>query len=133
MTENKDTVRRYARESIEGKSRICPTCGADFVPNGPQKFCSVQCREQAYKIQRGERVCLECGKTFTPRRADQKCCCRECQKKRANRLLRVKTQGAREMQTAAPKKPEVSIRDALRIANEHGLTYGQAVGRGLIK
>lgn len=80
-------------------SRVCPECGAEFMPrNGGQVCCSDECRaarkrrlhNERYRREHGgfdrsPRVCPECGTAFEPKRKNQICCCAACAKVRAHR------------------------------------------------
>lgn len=81
-------------------SRVCPECGAAFMPrSGSQVCCSNKCsaarhqridrechrRARGADFDRSPRVCLECGTAFEPRRKNQVCCCAACAKVRARR------------------------------------------------
>ena len=81
-------------------SRVCPECGAEFMPRtGSQVCCSDECRAARHQridrecrrrargadFDRSPRVCLECGTSFEPRRKNQVCCCAACAKVRAHR------------------------------------------------
>ena len=80
-------------------SRVCPECGAAFVPlHGSQVCCSDKCRTARHQridrecrrrarrdFDRSPRVCPECGTTFEPRRKNQACCCAACAEVHAHR------------------------------------------------
>lgn len=65
----------------------CILCQKDYIPRKKeQKYCSVECQHQSYRVQKVERikrVCLKCGKEFfkIPSKANDKYgkyCSREC-------------------------------------------------------
>ena len=69
--------------------KICPNCGAFFVPdNCRQKYCGVQCRNAVANHKREsealheERFCEWCGKKFVTNRAGQKYCSARCRDRR---------------------------------------------------
>lgn len=78
--------------------RVCPECGAAFMPrNGGQVCCSDECRlarkrrlqAERYRRERGDfdrspRVCPECDTVFEPKRKNQTCCCTACAKVHAH-------------------------------------------------
>ena len=81
-------------------SRVCPECGAEFMPRtGWQVGWSDECRAARHQridrecrrrargadFDRSPRVCLECGASFEPRRKNQVCCCAACAKVHAHR------------------------------------------------
>ncbi len=82
------------------QKKICPHCGAEFVPNSNRQiFCSKECWNQSRQEQkqsdreneRGDhyyrqRVCEICGKTFWPNSSGQKFCSDDCQKKQHSKL-----------------------------------------------
>ena len=62
---------------------ICPNCNKEFDVIAAQKYCSIECREEARKsrnsAERQVKLCPNCNKDFTPiTRSDQKFCSVEC-------------------------------------------------------
>lgn len=116
--------------------KYCEDCGVeiDSGDNGQRKRCA-DCqskrRNEAARIrQAGKRaekrvgpssICKDCGAEFIRSSGAQKYC-PTCRRKRA--------EGAKPK--PKKKKKLLSLTEASRIANAHGLTYGQAVARGLV-
>lgn len=98
--EKRKAARIAANGGEQVKKKICPYCGAEFVPaSNRQQFCSKECCYQARqsqkaaerKAERGEhyyrqRKCLMCGKTYWPNSSRQEFCSDNCQSKRHNEV-----------------------------------------------
>ncbi len=81
------------------KKKICPHCGAEFVPtSNRQVYCTKDCRTQARQEEkeakriadRGEhfyrqRECEICGAVFWPNSSSQRYCGEDCQKQAHNK------------------------------------------------
>lgn len=66
-------------------NNICPVCGKEFIPHGPnQKICgSAECRRERVREYRrntvvgrdlAEKICMVCGKRFQPKNRRQVTC-----------------------------------------------------------
>lgn len=107
--------------SKKNRLATCEHCGKEFVTtNHNQKYCSVECRQKAYKEKPykplGTRVfeCEFCGELFE---ADikRKFCTPECRLKYER--------GKRK--TRKPKKPKLTLEQVAKLSREEGLSYGQ--------
>lgn len=82
------------------KKKICPCCGAEFVPNSNRQiYCSDECWKKGYygkknaeSLARREghpyskRECAICGKAFWPHHSQQTLCSEKCQKENHNKI-----------------------------------------------
>lgn len=105
----------------EIRTETCKYCGKEFTTdNHRQKYCTVECRDKAYKEKRfkplGTRVfeCEFCGELFE---ADSKrrFCTPECRLKYER--------GKRKPKKT--KKPKLSLNQVAKLSREEGLSYGQ--------
>ena len=84
-------------------TRLCPECGAEFMPrHGSQVCCSDKCR-MARLRRRGvamtTRLCHECGAEFMPRSGAQVCCsdkCRAARHRRIDKECRRRARGSKD-------------------------------------
>ena len=116
--ENKEPKKKNREET-------CGQCGKVFVTtNHNQKYCSVECRDKAYKEKPykplGTRVfeCEFCGELFEAD-AKRRFCTPECRRKAE--------QGKKKIRK--PKKPKLSLIDVAKLCREEGLSYGQYVAK----
>lgn len=116
--ENKEPKKKNREET-------CRQCGKVFVTtNHNQKYCSVECRDKAYKEKPykplGTRVfeCEFCGDLFesdTKRRF----CTPECR-------LKYEREKKKPKKT---KKPKLSLNDVAKLCREECLSYGKYVAK----
>ena len=105
----------------KNRQATCEYCGKEFkTTNHNQKYCSAECRDQAYKTRPskplGTRVfeCEFCGELFKAD-AKRRFCTVECRRK---------AERGKKKQTK-PKKPKLTLEQVAKLSREEGLSYGQ--------
>lgn len=81
-----------------------------------------------------ERTCKICGNTFLPNHSSQLCCGQECMRENVRQHSREKRKRASCLRKAAKnmQKQKTDWAEITRKCEEAGLSYGQAVARGII-
>lgn len=80
-----------------------------------------------------ECTCKICGKTFKPTRGSQLCCSDECKRENVRRHSKELRKRNKSLRLADKKmqKQKTDWAEITKKCKEAGLTYGQAVARGL--
>lgn len=115
------------------QNKKCARCGKEFKPkSGTQRFCTRKCYFQneieLKKARRGEKVCLKCGEKFIPSTDRQKYCSRKCLRAYLNEI-KVKS---KRVEIFQHKDMTQEIIEVNEIAQKFGLSYGEAVAKGII-
>ena len=81
-----------------------------------------------------ERTCKICGKPFQPYRTAQLCCSRECMRENVKLHSKEKRQRETSLRLEAKKmqKQKTNWAEITKKCKEAGLSYGQAVAKGVI-
>ena len=108
---------------MTGKTKICPFCQVEFVPENASKYCSDRCRRGMYAKQRREQQnsrefkCAFCGDGFFSERK-RKYCSVEC---------KLKSYGRGPSKTKPRKKPNLSLAQVALLSRQAGMSYGEYV------
>lgn len=81
-----------------------------------------------------ERTCKICGNTFTPHHSSQLCCDIECMRENVRQHSREKRKRESSLRKIAKgmQKQKTDWAEITRKCEAAGLSYGQAVARGII-